>query len=311
VSGLEVLRVSLKHPASKPVKSMALLLPAPPFSFGSNSSLQPPSDPLTMSENIPMPTSRAISKKASVDNYTFIKSRLEAQDSKIILLKNTVMNLRVLVGELEREQEEGAERTTQCESQIARLEESITKLLLGQSQPGGSDTQNEKKNSNALNVRIRHLYLYPRSKSCDLLKMAVGKVLNKMMGIEKGQDLPTPLPGSDDFWLDVGGENLLRPKFEVSWTANIKWHSAFVTKFKNDAHTIDPYCPKSIIDDIDKTKLKKIAGNTTFKNLKLKYKEQRRPNAIQEHNVQEDRRDDRKMKVNLTSCYADRFIDNG
>jgi hypothetical protein len=139
--------------------------------------------------------------------------------------------------------------------------------------------------------------------------MAVGRVLNKMMGIEKGQDLPTPLPGSDDFWLDVNGESLLRPKFEASWTANIKWHTAFVTKFKNDAHTIDPYCPKSIIDNIDKTKLKKVAGNTTFKNLKLKYKEQERPTAIQEHNVQEDRRDDRKMKANLMSHCVDRFID--
>jgi len=151
------------------------------------------------------------------------------------------------VRELERKQEQGAEWTTQCELQIASLAEAIEKLLLGQSETG-SNTQNEKKNSNMLNVNIHHLYLYLLSNNCALLKMAVSRVLNKMMGIEKGQDLPTPLPGSDDFWLNVDGESFLQPKFEASWTANIKWHTAFVTKFKNDAHTIDPYCPISCLN---------------------------------------------------------------
>jgi hypothetical protein len=61
-----------------------------------------------------------------------------------MLHKNTVTNLRVSVRELEREQEQGAEQTTQCELQIATLEEAIEKLLLGQSETG-SNTQNEKK----------------------------------------------------------------------------------------------------------------------------------------------------------------------
>ena len=77
------------------------------------------------------------------------------QDSKITLLKNTVMNLRIVVRELKHKQEEGADWTAQCKSQIASLEEAVAKLLLGRSETG-SNPENEKKNSNALNVRIMH-----------------------------------------------------------------------------------------------------------------------------------------------------------
>jgi hypothetical protein len=62
--------IFLNNLASKPVKSMALALPPVPFSFGSDSSLQLPSDTATTSQNIPMPTNHAVSKKAAVDNHT-------------------------------------------------------------------------------------------------------------------------------------------------------------------------------------------------------------------------------------------------
>ena len=94
------------------------------------------------------------------------------------------------------------------------------------------------------------------------------------MGIEKGGDLPAPLDDANKFWAVADDEKLLRPKFDQSWTANSKWHTEFVKKFKKDGHSIDPFCPKTVFDTIESTALKKIAGSVTFKNLKLKYKEQ-------------------------------------
>ena len=118
------------------------------------------------------------------------------------------------------------------------------------------------------------------------------------MGITKGEDLPEPLPGDKDFYVTIDNERLLRPKFDQSWTANAKWHNDFATKFKKDAHTLDPFCPVDLITNTDKVTLKKIAGNTTFKNMKLKYREMQRPTGIQMDNIKEERRDDRKSKVN-------------
>ena len=119
-----------------------------------------------------------------------------------------------------------------------------------------------------------------------------------MTGITKGEDLPEPLPGDKDFYVTIDDEHLLQPKFDQFWTANTKWHNDFATKFKKDAHTLDPFCPVDLITNTDKVTLKKMAGNTTFKNMKLKYREMQRPTGIQMDNVKEECWDDRKSKVN-------------
>jgi hypothetical protein len=67
------------------------------------------------------------------------------------MLINANTNLRVAVRELEREQEEGDERISKCETQLTELTDSVAKLMLNRPMES-TDPAAMKKNTNALNV---------------------------------------------------------------------------------------------------------------------------------------------------------------
>jgi hypothetical protein len=111
------------------------------------SSMKPESDSIIATSPAPFKKS----KKAIVDSTSFYKSKIDAQDKKISMLINANTNLRVAVRELEREQEEGDERISKCETQLTELTDSVAKLMLNRPMES-TDPAAIKKNTNALNV---------------------------------------------------------------------------------------------------------------------------------------------------------------
>jgi hypothetical protein len=202
-------------------------------------------------------------------------------------------------------QEEGELRVKKLGEQVEQMSDALDKLILNNANQVTAvtvDPKTEKKRTNALNVSlVWHVTYFHCSQT---LQSAISEVLYSLMGTDKSQDLPDPLTNPNAFWLTVDEEEHLRPKWDQSWSANIKWHSKFVKKFKADGKSLSPTCPPSVIDDITPKELKKTAGGTTFKNLKTKYKNQQKTTTLQAHDVTEDRRDDRKSKAGCHFCCA-------
>ena len=239
-------------------------------------------------------------KKALAEAYSHTLTQLSTQSNMIERIKGSSTNMRIAIRDLEREQEEGKLRVRKLEEQVEQMSDALDKLILNNTNQVTVvtvDLKTEKKRTNALNVSlVRHMSYFCLYRS-QILQSAISEVLYSLMGTDKSQDLPDPLTNPNAFWLTVDEEEHLRPKWDQSWSANIKWHSKFVKKFKADGKSLAPTCPPSVIDDITPKELKKTTRGTTFKNLKTKYKNQQKTTTLQAHDVTEDRRDDRKSKV--------------
>jgi hypothetical protein len=276
--------------------------------FAQQVSKQATSSPTTDQTAHPQITSDLVlsgGKKALAEAYSRTLTQLSTQSSTIERIKGSSVNMRIAIRELEREQEKGELRVKKLEEQVEQMSDALDKLILNNANQVTAvtvDPKTEKKRTNALNVSlVWHVTYFHCSQT---LQSAISEVLYSLMDTDKSQDLPDPLTNPNAFWLTVDEEEHLRPKWDQSWSANIKWHSKFVKKFKADGKSLSPTCPPSVIDDITPKELKKTAGGTTFKNLKTKYKNQQKTTTLQAHDVTEDRRDDRKSKAGCHFCCA-------
>jgi hypothetical protein len=136
---------------SEPLKSMGTILPL--FEFTAPRA-RPTRSPTSTANFL---TPNASSMKPESDSIIATspapvkKSKIDAQDKKISTLINANTNLRVAVRELEREQEEGDERISKCETRLTELTDSVAKLMLNRPMES-TDPAATKKNNNALNV---------------------------------------------------------------------------------------------------------------------------------------------------------------
>jgi hypothetical protein len=128
-----------------------------------------------------------------------------------------------------------------------------------------------------------------------------------MMGIEANEALPAPVDNANEYWADIdeltidnkiSSTKVLRPKWELSWTANVKWHGAYVERFRRDACTYEPTLSQDTIDKLPSKTLKSLTGKV-FKNMKQKYKEGGKPISVQSLNVQSARREKRQLDVRV------------
>lgn len=127
------------------------------------------------------------------------------------------------------------------------------------------------------------------------------------MGIEANEALPAPANDANEFWteideLTINGETsltkVLRPKWELSWTANSKWHPAYIERFRRDACTYEPTLSRDTVNQLASKTLKSLTGKV-FKNMKQKYKEGGKPISVQSLKVQSARREKRQSDVRI------------
>ncbi|KAG1735737.1 uncharacterized protein EDB91DRAFT_1083637 [Suillus paluster] len=140
--------------------------------------------------------------------------------------------------------------------------------------------------------------------------------MNKMMGIKTNEALPAPVDNTNEFWADIDeltidnkilSTKVLRPKWELSWTVNAKWHRAYVERFRRDACTYEPTLSQDTVDKLPSKTLKSLMGKV-FKNMKQKYKEAEKPISVQSLNVQSARREKRQLdKAALASAVRPDF----
>ncbi|KAG2130734.1 hypothetical protein DEU56DRAFT_757805 [Suillus clintonianus] len=149
-----------------------------------------------------------------------------------------------------------------------------------------------------------------------ILRLEALEVLQKMMGIETNEALPAPVDNTNEFWADIdeltidneiSSTKVLRPKWELSWTGNAKWHGAYVERFRRDACTYEPTLSQDTVDKLPSKTLKSLTGKV-FKNMKQKYKEAEKPISVQSLNVQSARREKRHLdKAALASAVRPDF----
>ncbi|KAG2336856.1 hypothetical protein BDR05DRAFT_83919 [Suillus weaverae] len=154
------------------------------------------------------------------------------------------------------------------------------------------------------------------SRTDNSMNSAIRQVLQKMMGIETNEALPAPVDNMNEFWADIdeltidneiSSTKVLRPKWELSWTANAKWHGAYVECFRRDACTYEPTLSQDTVDKLPSKTLKSLTGKV-FKNMKQKYKEAEKPISVQSLNVQSARREKRQLdKAALASAVCPDF----
>ncbi|KAG0702858.1 hypothetical protein DFH29DRAFT_1079234 [Suillus ampliporus] len=148
------------------------------------------------------------------------------------------------------------------------------------------------------------------------MNSAIRQVLQKMMGIEANEALPAPVNNMNEFWADIdeltidnkiSSMKVLQPKWELLWTANAKWHGAYVEHFHHDACTYKPTLSQDTVNKLPIKTLKSLTGKV-FKNMKQKYKEAEKPISVQSLNVQSARREKHQLdKAALASVVRPKF----
>ncbi|KAF8833662.1 hypothetical protein BDN67DRAFT_1017302 [Paxillus ammoniavirescens] len=152
------------------------------------------------------------------------------------------------------------------------------------------------------------------------LNCAICQILFKMMGTASSDNLPQPVNDPTKYWIKLdddgneteSGNDVLRPKFQDSWTANAKWHRSFFQHFHRDTSAYEDSLAQDAVDRITDKQLKSAAGKV-FKNMKERFKEENRPIGIQALNVQIGRREKRqieKAKLAITARPVFPELDN-
>jgi len=207
-------------------------------------SKQSPSSPIKDQPTHPSTTANSAlfgGKKALAEAYSHTLTQLSTQSNMIERIKCSSTNMRIAIRDLEGKQEEGELRVRKLEEQVEQMSDALNKLILSNANQVTVVTINlktEKKRMNALNVSLVWHMSYLCLYRSQILQSAISEVFYSLMRTDKSQDLPDPLTNPNAFWLTVDEEEHLHPKWDQSWSTNVKWHSRFVKKFKADGTAV-------------------------------------------------------------------------